>query len=172
MKIILELLWKSLFSFHCELLEYWNTQKSIWRIWQQFSCLLDKGIPKIWKKLNSHNGFLSYLQNSTANSAHLAAHSISSIFLESPHQVDMKIVVKSSQNFFGYFNTLETHSGTVIQIFLPDMRERNWGWFVSEWWQNGSPFFAVFKSAFLKTMECFSKPTSKVLFERSYTVSF
>ena len=28
----------------------------------------------MWKKLNYHNGFLSYLQNSTANSAHLAAH--------------------------------------------------------------------------------------------------
>jgi hypothetical protein len=26
------------------------------------------------KKLNSHDGFLSYLQNSTANSAHLTAH--------------------------------------------------------------------------------------------------
>ena len=34
--------------------------------------------------------------------------SISSIFLESPHQVDMKNVVKSSKHFFGYFNTLET----------------------------------------------------------------
>ena len=52
---------------HCEFLEYWNTQKSIWRIWQPFSCLLDEGIPKIFKKLNSHNGFLIYLQNSTAN---------------------------------------------------------------------------------------------------------
>ena len=59
---------------HCEFLEYWNTQKSVWRIWQRFSCLLDEGIPKIWNKLNSHNGYLSYLQNSTANSAHLAAH--------------------------------------------------------------------------------------------------
>ena len=36
--------------------------------------------------------------------------SISSLFLESPHQVDMKNVVKSSKHFFGYFNTLETHS--------------------------------------------------------------
>ena len=43
---------------HCEFLEYWNTQKSVWRIWQHFSCLLDEGIPKIWKKLNSHGGFL------------------------------------------------------------------------------------------------------------------
>ena len=36
--------------------------------------------------------------------------SISFIFLESPHQVGMKNVVKSSKCFFGYFNTLETHS--------------------------------------------------------------
>ena len=43
---------------HCEFLEYWNTQKSVWRIWQHFSCPLDEGIPKIWKKLNSHGGFL------------------------------------------------------------------------------------------------------------------
>ena len=49
-----------------EFLESWNTQKSVWRIWQHFSCLLDEGISKIWKKLNSHDGFLSYLQNSTA----------------------------------------------------------------------------------------------------------
>ena len=37
--------------------------------------------------------------------------SISFIFLEFPHQVGMKNVVKSSKHFFGYFNTLETHSG-------------------------------------------------------------
>ena len=36
--------------------------------------------------------------------------SISFIFLEFPHQVDMKNVVKSSKHFFGYFNTLETLS--------------------------------------------------------------
>ena len=34
--------------------------------------------------------------------------SISFIFLESPYQVVMKNVVKSSKPFFGYFNTLET----------------------------------------------------------------
>ena len=45
-------------TFHCEFLEYWNTQKSVWRIWQHFSCLLNKGIPKIWKKLDSQGGFL------------------------------------------------------------------------------------------------------------------
>ena len=61
-------------QLHCEFLEYWNTQKNVWRIWQHFSYLLDEGIPKIWKKLNSNDGFLSYLQNSTTNSAHLVAH--------------------------------------------------------------------------------------------------
>ena len=36
--------------------------------------------------------------------------SISLIFLESPHRVDVKNVVKSSKHFFEYFNALETHS--------------------------------------------------------------
>ena len=36
--------------------------------------------------------------------------SMSFIFLEYPHQVGMKNFVKSSKHFFGYFNTLETHS--------------------------------------------------------------
>ena len=36
--------------------------------------------------------------------------SISFMFLESPHQVDMKNIVKSCKHFLGYFNTLETHS--------------------------------------------------------------
>ena len=67
------MLWNS-FGRNTEFLEYWNTQKSVWRIWQHFSCLLDEGIPKLWKKFNSHDGFLSHLQNSTVNSAHLAVH--------------------------------------------------------------------------------------------------
>ena len=119
----------------------WNTQKSIWRIWQRFLCLLDEGIQKIWKKLNSHDGFLSYLQSSTANSARLAAHfcpalvlpskrhhenSISFIFLESPHQVDMKNVVICYKHFFGYFNALKTHGvfwrRNLTQIFA------KWPW--------------------------------------------
>ena len=33
--------------------------------------------------------------------------------LESPHQVDIKNVVKSSKPFLGYYNTLETHSETL-----------------------------------------------------------
>ena len=43
------------------------------------------------------------------------------IFLDSPHQVDMKNVVKFSKQFFGYFNTLETHcaiSKTYISFYF------------------------------------------------------
>ena len=43
---------------HRGFLEHWNSQKSVCNIWQCFSCLLDEGIPKIWKKLNSLGGFL------------------------------------------------------------------------------------------------------------------
>ena len=43
--------------------------------------------------------------------------SISFIFLEFPHQVDMKNVVNSSKHFFGYFNTLETHSERLWYLF-------------------------------------------------------
>ena len=35
--------------------------------------------------------------------------SISSIFSESPHHVDMKNVVKCQKHFLGYFNALKTH---------------------------------------------------------------
>ena len=42
--------------------------------------------------------------------------SISFIFLESPHQVDMKNVVKSSKHFLGYFNTLENLSAPEVII--------------------------------------------------------
>ena len=44
----------------------------------------------------------------------ISENSISSIFLEYHHQVDMKIFVKSSKHFFGYFNTLETHSEQAV----------------------------------------------------------
>ena len=35
---------------------------------------------------------------------------ISFIFLQSPHQADVKNVIKSYKHFFGYFNSLETRS--------------------------------------------------------------
>ena len=42
---------------HCWFLEHWNRQKSLSNIRQRFSCLLDKGIAKICKKKNFHEGF-------------------------------------------------------------------------------------------------------------------
>ena len=116
---------------HCEFLEYWNTQKVFWGFDNFFMPTWWRD-SKIWKKLNPHDGFLSYLQNGTANSAHLASHfcpclslpskshrenSISCIFLESLHQVGMKNVVKFYKHFFGYFSVLKTH-GETLQYFL------------------------------------------------------
>ena len=44
--------------------------------------------------------------------------SISFIFLESPHQVDMKNVVKCQKHFFGYFNALKTHGDFYVTHVL------------------------------------------------------
>ena len=63
----------SLKQLHGMFLEWWNTTKSLSAIWEHLSCLLDEGIAKICKKLKSHGGFLSYLQDRTANPANLAA---------------------------------------------------------------------------------------------------
>ena len=54
-------------TVHCMFLESWNTTKSLSTIWQ-----LNEGTAKICLKLKSHCGFLSYLQDRTANSANLA----------------------------------------------------------------------------------------------------
>ena len=101
-----------------------KSQKSVWRDRQHFSCLLDEGIPKIWMKLNSHDGLFSYLQNSTANSAHLAAHFCPALvcpqkstvriqflpyFWNSLIKYTWKFLSNPPNTFFGYFNTLETH---------------------------------------------------------------
>ena len=45
--------------------------------------------------------------------------SISFIFLKSPHQVDMKNVVKCWKDFLFYFTTLETYRETVSKVFAP-----------------------------------------------------
>ena len=52
---------------------------------------------------------LNWLCNFAGSSKSHRSNSIYFIFLGSPHQVDMKNVVKSSKNVFGYLNTLETH---------------------------------------------------------------
>ena len=43
------LIWHS-YWYHCGFLEHWNSQKSLTKIRQCFSCLLDEGIEKICKK--------------------------------------------------------------------------------------------------------------------------
>ena len=83
--------------------------------------------------MNSHNGFLSYLQNSTANSAHLAAHFCPALIFPQKatvriqfllyfwnpglDQVEMKNVVKCWKDFLSYFTTLET-SRAMTPLFL------------------------------------------------------
>ena len=53
---------------------------------------------------------LKWLCSFAGSSKSHRENSIFFIFLESPHQVDLKNVVKSSKHFFGYFSTPETHS--------------------------------------------------------------
>ena len=69
---------------------------------------------------------LNWLCDFTGSSKSHHENSISLIFLKSPHQVDMKNVVKPSKHFFGYFNTLETHSAqtyfiTMLTTYLSPM---------------------------------------------------
>ena len=68
---------------------------------------------------------LNWLCYSAGNSKSHHENSIPFIFLESPHQIDMKNVVKSSKRFFGYFNTLETHSEIGTQAALCQQLSRN-----------------------------------------------
>ena len=57
---------------------------------------------------------LNWLCFFAGNSKNDHENSISFIFLESPHQVDMKNVVKCYKHFFGYFNALKTHGDLVV----------------------------------------------------------
>ena len=57
---------------HGMFMEWRNTTKIFLIFGNVFQCLLDEGISKICKKLKSHGGFLSYLQDRTANLANLA----------------------------------------------------------------------------------------------------
>ena len=74
----------------------------------EFSGWLFEGRPRQGKNLPADG--LNWLCYFAGSSKSHRENSISFIFLESPHQVKMKNDVKSSKHFFGYFNTLETHS--------------------------------------------------------------
>ena len=73
----------------------------------EFSWWLFEGRPRQGKNVLSDE--LNWLCYFAVNSKSHRENSISLIFLESPYQVNMKNVVKSSKQFFGYFNTPETH---------------------------------------------------------------
>ena len=74
----------------------------------EFSRWLFEGRPRQGKNVLPDG--LNWLCYFAGSSKSHRENSISCIFLESPHQVDMKNVVKCCKHFFGYFNTLETHS--------------------------------------------------------------
>ena len=73
----------------------------------EFSRWLFEGRPRQGKNVLPDG--LNWLCYFAGNSKSHRENSISFIFLESPHQVDMKNVVKCYKHFFGYFNALKTH---------------------------------------------------------------
>ena len=81
----------------------------------EFSRWLFEGRPREGKNLLPDG--LIWLCYFAGNSKNHRENSISFIFLESPHQVDMNNVVKFSKHFFGYFDTLETHSEGSMNFF-------------------------------------------------------
>ena len=80
----------------------------------EFSRWLFKG--RLWQGKNVPPDGLNWLCYFAGISKRHRKNSISFIFLESPHQGDMKNVVKSSKHYFGYFNTLETHSDVAYEV--------------------------------------------------------
>ena len=84
---------------------WWGDSKNMEEI--EFSRWFFEGRPRQGKKLlPDWLDWLSYLAGSSKS--HRAI-SISYIFLQSPHQVDMKNVVKWWKDFLLYFTTLETY---------------------------------------------------------------
>ena len=70
---------------------------------------------------------LNWLYFFAGSSKSHCENSIYFIFLESPHQVGMKNVVKCYKHFFGYFNALKTHGVTVnMKINLKTRRVRTY----------------------------------------------
>ena len=84
---------------------WWGDSKNIEEI--EFSRWLFEGRPRQGKNvLPDGLNWLCYLAGSSKSHCE---NSISCIFLESPHQVDMKNVVKCYKHFFCYFNALKTN---------------------------------------------------------------
>ena len=94
--------------FHIFWKDYQNLTKSI--IWK-FFWLFEGRLRQCKNVLPDGLNWQCYFAGSSKS---LCEKSISSIYLES-HQVDMKNVVKSSKHFFGYLNTLKTHSDSRLR---------------------------------------------------------
>ena len=77
----------------------------------EFSRWLFEGRPRQGKNVLPDG--LNWLCYFAGSSESHRENSISCIFLESPHKVDMKNVAKSFKHFFGHFTTLETHSAVI-----------------------------------------------------------
>ena len=73
----------------------------------EFSRWLFEGRPRKGKNVLPYG--LNWLCYFAGSSKIHRENSISFIFLESPHQVDMKNVVKFWKDFLSYFTTLETY---------------------------------------------------------------
>ena len=80
----------------------------------EFSRWLFEGRPRQDKNVLPDG--LNWLCYFAGNSKSHRENSISFIFLESPHQVDMKNVVECQKDFFAYFNALETHSDKSVIV--------------------------------------------------------
>ena len=83
----------------------------------EFSRWLFEGRPRQGKNLLPDG--LNWLCHFAGSSKGHCENSISCIFLESPHQVDMTNVVKCYKHFIGYFNALKNHG-----VLLP--RQKKW----------------------------------------------
>ena len=84
----------------------------------EFSRWLFKGRPRQGKNVLPDG--LNWLCYFAGSSKSHRENSITCIFLEFPHQVDMKNVVKCYKHFFGYFNALKTHGVKLFRV-LRDM---------------------------------------------------
>ena len=87
---------------------WWGDSKNMEEI--EFSRWLFEG--RLRQGKNVLPDGLNWLWYFAGNSKSHRENSISFIFLESPHQLGMKNVVKCYKDFFGYFNALKTHCET------------------------------------------------------------
>ena len=80
----------------------------------EFSRWLFEGRPRQGKNVLPDG--LNWLCHFAGSSKSHREDSISYVFLESPHQVHMKNVVKCYKHFFGYFNALKTHCDAALNL--------------------------------------------------------